>query len=405
MLTRPAVALRRGPSQTPADGVPSGERARRRLPRSCTMPLMEIEDMDLEELTAKCDELSAMAAVRHDCQPHLSLRRRTVAGGAIHFVNQCQECGRQVAGPLSKAAALQDLGAAVAPMFDEQIHEDWLSGRRALHSDLSAVSLRIALLTDPEGVQDMLDSQRETVESGERAQLALDAVAAAVQHFTHAHRMPFIIRYLQVRHPATFGNPNAGAPGLFESEPELRQWLDTWLHEDFDVHPEVPGRHVASGTRVQIDYILVPKAPLVAKGFDAAPLGLEAKFLPLEGFSPRASRFVWQAVSYTDAEFDLNGTAVRPRRVLLFSNMSFELDRGLLKSHDSSGFANDLAKWHALLELANHAGVGNLEIYGTRERRAGWRIAFASGVYFRKTRDEYSLRNARLFEKERIGNF
>jgi hypothetical protein len=53
----------------------------------------------------------------------------------------------------------------------------------------------------------------------------------------------------------------------------------------------------------------------------------------------------------------------------------------------------------------NHAGVGNLEMYGTPERRSGWRIAFATGVYFRRKADEYSMSNAGLFDKERIGSF
>jgi hypothetical protein len=219
-------------------------------------------------------------------------------------------------------------------------------------------------------------------------------------------RMPFVIEHLQRRHPGIFDNPDAGTVDKFESEAQLRQWLDAWLHEDFDAHPEVTGRHLARGTGVKIDHILQPKQHLIDKGFKPGPIGLEVKHLPIAGgFSPKASRFVWQAVSYTDCEFDLNGEAVRLPRVLLFSNISFGPEEGLLRSHDHSPLANDRAKWSAMLEMANHAGVGNLEMYGTRERRYGWRIAFATGVYFRRKGDEYSMSNARLFEKERIGSF
>lgn len=44
-------------------------------------------------------------------------------------------------------------------------------------------------------------------------------------------------------------------------------------------------------------------------------------------------------------------------------------------------------------------------IYGNRERHSGWRIAFATGTYFRRHRGEYSLSDKNLFEKMRIGNF
>jgi hypothetical protein len=186
----------------------------------------------------------------------------------------------------------------------------------------------------------------------------------------------------------------------------LRTWLDDWLHEDFDVWPEVVGKHLTEGSRVKIDYILKPKDHLVRAGFKPGPIGLEVKYLPIEhGFSPKASRFVWQAVSYTDCEFDLAGKPVRLPRVLLFSNISFDGERGLLKGIDHSAFSNDQAKWNALLELANHANVGALEIYGTREHYYGWRIAFATGTYFRRRRNEYTLSDRNLFEKVRIGNF
>ncbi len=85
--------------------------------------------------------------------------------------------------------------------------------------------------------------------------------------------------------------------------------------------------------------------------------------------------------------------------------MSFEDEYSLLKGVAPSVYENEKAKWTALLELANHANVGNLVMYGGRDNRLGWKIKFAAGTYFSRFRSECSLHNAQLFNKIRIGNF
>ena len=90
---------------------------------------------------------------------------------------------------------------------------------------------------------------------------------------------------------------------------------------------------------------------------------------------------------------------------MLFSNLSFDDEYSLLKGVAPSVYENEKAKWTALLELANHANVGNLVMYGSRDNRLGWKIKFAAGIYFSRFRSECSLHNSQLFNKMRIGNF
>ncbi len=70
---------------------------------------------------------------------------------------------------------------------------------------------------------------------------------------------------------------------------------------------------------------------------------------------------------------------------------------------------NEWVTWKSLLQLANHANVGTLDVLGTREAWRGWSMAFSSGRYFRRTTKEgavvYSLSNARMISKVRISNF
>lgn len=362
--------------------------------------------MELAELIARRDELAQQREPAHKCAENAAVRRRVFENQSVHLVWQCQICGAQTGGPLSKAAAAAQLQGQEPSPFDDSVGAERLQRIRSWGSELAEIGLQIALIENPEVLEQIQFAATQRAESTTRARAALDTAVPELQRMLWNHRMPFVISHLQREHAAIFEVPEAAAVNRFNSEPELRQWLDAWLHEDFDVYPEVTGRHLARGTGVKIDYIIQPKQHLVDIGFKPGPTGLEVKHLPLvHAFSPKASRFVWQAVSYTDCEFQLNGAAVRLPRVLLFSNLSFSDEERLLRSFDHSPLTNDRAKWLALLELANHAGVGTFEMYGSRERRAGWRIAFAAGVYFRRTGAEYSISNARLFEKERIGSF
>ncbi|MEO8407792.1 MAG: hypothetical protein ABI476_05125 [Oxalobacteraceae bacterium] len=363
--------------------------------------------MDLNELFARKEELLAVSIEPHDCEPHLQVRARVVAGGHRHYVQQCQVCGGQKGGPLAKASAAQLLRGNEAPAFDDAIGKARLEGVQNWYAELKDVNDKIQEILDPDAARLEAEADRKVETAKSTARAALDTAVQELKVLGWQRRHPFIIEHLK-RHVTAFADPQAQPFERFTSEIELRAWLDTWIEEDFDVWREVHGRHPVSGTTVKLDYVLQPKSHLVARDFKPGPIGLEVKYLsPDGGFSRKASRFIWQAaaVSYTDCEFQLRNEMVRLPRVLLFSNLSFDDEVRLLRGIEPYALSNDRAKWSALLELANHANVGNLEMYGTRVRRAGWRIAFAAGVYFRRSGTSYSLSNPRLFEKERIGSF
>jgi hypothetical protein len=363
--------------------------------------------MELEELRLLQDELIAQSEDRqHTCDDHLSLRVRRFAGGASHHVMQCLVCGEQRGGPVAKTLAAAQLHQSTAPLFDDTIREQRLESGRALASQISKVNDEIEALRHPHFAQQRATERERVKTETAAAKAALDAAVAAVRVLPWQNRRNFLIDYLMDTHGGEFVDPAAAPVDEFSSEAQLKAWLDEWIEEDFDVTREVPGKHLVRATKVIADYIIAPKEHLIAKGFKPGPIGLEVKYLPLKGgFSPKASRFIWQAASYMDCEFTLNGVEVRLPRVLLFSNISFDGEREQLRGISGSTLSNDRAKWTALLELANHANVGNLEIYGTRAKRKGWRIAFATGVYFSSGERETGISNARLFEKERIGSF
>ncbi len=195
----------------------------------------------------------------------------------------------------------------------------------------------------------------------------------------------------------------------FKSEPELKAWLEAHLSEDFILKPEVVGKHMSEGVRVQIDYIAYAKPHLIAHGFEPVYFGIEVKFLDqTDGFTHKASRGIWQTVSYTDSTFFVDGEWRRLKFALFFSNLCFDEERELLEGVGMQP-ENDRVTWRALLQLANHANVGSLEILGNREAWRGWAMAFSSGRYFRRSMRDgqavYHLSNANMINEVRIGNF
>jgi hypothetical protein len=199
------------------------------------------------------------------------------------------------------------------------------------------------------------------------------------------------------------------ATTCFKTEDELKAWLVANLQEDFELWPEVPGRHVAAGVGVKLDYVAYARQHLIEHGFTPLPFGIEVKQLdPFDGFSQKAARALWQTVSYTDSEFFVpDKPPTRLKFALLFSNMSFGAERKLL-NRTGETFENDGALWSGLLQLANHANVGTLEIRGKRDAPSGWKMAFSGGTYFgRRASDEpqYRLSDVHTINKNRIGSF
>ena len=364
----------------------------------------EISALSIAQLQEKSQELEKAFLEKHLCD-NLEIRVRTFANGHPHHVRQCMMCGRQSGNALGRAQAQTLLHGQAAPAFDTELELVYNKTRHRLVEDLLLVQSTIAMKRDPVGValaaQESADTARRKLEAAAALDEAIDAFAK-VQYWPHL--LPTVIERTQT--VAERYRPPSRPFERFESEEKLKAWLESWVEEDFELFKEVRGTHLTEQGDVKIDYILQPRQHLLDAGFLKGPVGLEVKYLRQgAGFASKASRFVWQAVSYTDCSFDLPSGPTRLSRVLLFSNISFEQEFALLTGLSHSAYDNAKVKWVALLELANHANVGNLEIYGSRKDRTGWKIKFATGTYFTKYRGECELHNAQLFQKIRIGNF
>jgi len=55
----------------------------------------------------------------------VQLRKRTIRGGSVQFVYQCQRCGDAMRQPLPRVKALELCGGCEPPPFDPKLGEDW----------------------------------------------------------------------------------------------------------------------------------------------------------------------------------------------------------------------------------------------------------------------------------------
>ena len=362
------------------------------------------------ELEVRLKALLARVVERCDCPEQLlQVRLRTVAGGSKHHVLQCTGCGEQRGNALGAKSAQTKLAGATAQPFDGLIAEAYIERRRRIFAEHSVMERQWLLLVAPDaGVESTARNEADNARDKrvlEIVERCAGEVVAEVGEEQGADALAKQAVFMRQRHL----DARVAATARFSSEKELKQWLVEHLAEDFFLYPEVTGRHAAEGVRVQIDYLAFPKPHLVAAGFVPAHFGVEVKYLnQQEGFSHKASRGIWQTVSYTDSVFDLAGQSVRLKFALLFSNLSFADERSLLE-HLGQKYENDHVTWHALLQLANHANVGNLEIKGSRDAWKGWKMAFSGGTYFsRSMRDGerlYRESNRNMIDKVRVGNF
>lgn len=339
----------------------------------------------------------------------LQVRLRTFAGGSKHHVLQCTGCGEQRGNALSAKSAQAKLAGAAAQAFDGLIAEAYTERRRSIFAEHSALERQWLSIVAPDaGVEST--AQREADDAcNKRVQEIVERCARDVVAEVGEEQGADALAKQAVSIRRRLLDARVAATARFLSETELKQWLVEHLAEDFCLYPEVTGKHAAEGVRVQIDYIAFPKPHLIAAGFVQAHFGVEVKYLnQQDGFSHKASRGIWQTVSYTDSVFELDGQSVRLKFALLFSNLSFADECSLLE-HLGQKYENDHATWHALLQLANHANVGNLEIKGSRDVWKGWKMAFSGGTYFsRSMRDGkrmYRESNRNMIDKVRVGNF
>ncbi|MBT2336537.1 hypothetical protein J7E49_21820 [Variovorax paradoxus] len=365
---------------------------------------------ELEELERRFAQVSQQLS-DSDCRcpaTQQAVRRRTFANGSHHHVLQCRHCGEQRGSPLRAKDAEARLEGMTAQEFDPVIAQTYAEYRRVIVTEFKELQ---TLVTERRGGWAALIAADRAEERAklERVRALVAQCAADVAAEIGEQKTADVLAAQAIALRRKLRDALFDATPRFTSEAELKVWLAAHLSEDFDLSPEVAGRHVAEGVRVIIDYLAYPKQHLLENGFAPAHFGIEVKYLgQADGFSHKAARGLWQTVSYTDSEFFLDGVTIRPKFALLFSNISFESEHQLLNRLGME-LENDRALWNGLLQLANHANVGTLEVKGPREDWKGWKMAFSGGMYFYRNhymgKREYGLSNPRMIEKVRVGNF
>lgn len=365
---------------------------------------------ELEELEARFAQASRqLIDSACGCSATLhAVRRRTFANGSHHHVLQCRNCGEQRGSPLRAKDAEARLAGETAQEFDLAIAQTYAEHRGSIVTEFKELQ---ALVTERRGGWAALIAADRAEEHAkmERIQALVAQCAADVAAEIGEQKTADVLASQAIALRKNLRDALFDATPRFTSEAELKTWAVAHLSEDFELHPEVAGRHVAEGVRVIIDYLAYPKPHLLAHGFAPVHFGIEVKYLgQADGFSHKAARGLWQTVSYTDSEFYLDGATIRPKFALLFSNISFESEHQLLNRLGME-LENDRALWSGLLQLANHANVGTLEIKGPRDAWKGWKMAFSGGTYFYRNnymgKREYGVSNKRMIEKVRVGNF
>lgn len=363
----------------------------------------------LIEIRSEMDALTEEAIGPCECDKHLEIKMRQFGGGK-HYVKQCNACGEQRGGSLKAADALGQLGGGSPKDFDSSIGEarrlrSKMRSERAAELLDEASRLKLLLYGQPDWrAQQIADTEKRDKAATGFSQY----VDGLVEQFGIDGAVGFLVRET-VRLKKRTHDEFRQTVSRFTSEGELKKWFESQFSKDFEIFPEVRGRHLAEDVTVRIDYLLKARKHLLDAGFEARPFGVEIKYFCQEdGFTHKTSRGLWQTISYNDCEFDLEGVLHRPKFCLLFSNLSFE---GELRLINSFGFEyeNDKFEWRGMLHLANHANVGCLNSKGTKDQCRGWEMRFVGGIYFScstyQEKSTYHKSNENVINKVRIGNF
>ncbi|EAQ65835.1 hypothetical protein MED121_01450 [Marinomonas sp. MED121] len=379
---------------------------------------MKLESSDNElyeqlvELRTKKEELqSLLDQGRHECCDHLVLRTREFGGGK-HFVNQCQQCGEQRGTSLSRKEALKLNAGVEPPLYDDSItiereeHRSYLSKS---WNNAHAEERRITALIHGwsfENVQySFTQEQKQLKEANDRLS---ELLTEFEKEFGEGKVIDCLIKQTVSRKKRKYIE-RQNTTKRFSDEKELKSWFIGKFNRDFYIYEEVSGIHLAEGVNVRIDFVLYPRPHLIEEGFIDEPFGIEVKYFKQEsGFTHKTSRGIWQAISYNDCLFNLNGHEFKIKFCLLFSNLSFSAETALIKNLGYEG-ENDQMEWSGMLHVANHARVGVLSVSGDKELMKGWVMRFAGGTYFSSSsyNNEVSYRrsNSNTINKIRIGNF
>ena len=143
------------------------------------------------------------------------------------------------------------------------------------------------------------------------------------------------------------------------------------LSNDFEIEQEVDGVHIIEKDKVRIDLLIHPKPHLLDEGFHNSWIGVEIKYFdrPEEQIG-KVARFFWQAITYQQSIYRLNGIDVRPQFVLLASNIQD------VPPSKPGGFS----MYRSMLQVGNLAMVGHLKVFNSDN----WDIRFVSSGYMEK---------------------
>lgn len=347
----------------------------------------------------------------HNCEDYKELRVRYFGNGK-HYVYQCQVCGWQKGQSLKRDVALAMNGGQEPAQFDDIVETRRNEVRQKAHEQLRVMYDEERQVNSLIHGWSIDDFDNRFKEEQEKLKAADDKLANLLQEFENEFGEEKVISSLisqTVLRKKKRYSERIKTTDRFFSEKELKKWFSYHMQKDFYIYPEVSGTHLAENVGVRIDYILFPKAHLIAEGFVEEPFGVEVKYFKQEeGFTHKTSRGIWQTISYNDCLFEINGKQFKTKFCLLFSNLSFPAEAALVKNLGYE-WENDQIEWSGMIHVANHARVGTLSVNGDKQSLNGWGIRFAGGTYFvystYNNETSYRLSNSDTINKMRIGNF
>lgn len=338
-----------------------------------------------------------------NCQNSLEVRLRTIGDGQ-HYVYQCQICGEQRGNPIKKSDALKMSSSNPISEYNKSIEILWQAKRSEHIKVIQDLEKKAREIDEELNGPSEWSSHTKTKAEAETA--VNEYLNILISRIGKEQAIKIIEQQLSTLKQSIVLERRKSLD-RFKTEGELKLWFEKNLKNDFYIRQEVSGVHLAERVGVRIDFLLKARPHLIDAGFDSAIFGVEIKFFPPEhDFTSKISRGIWQAITYTDCEFQTKEGPIKPKYCLVFSNLSFQEETALLNDFYSE---NDKLEWAAMLRVANHARVGILRIKGNKGKFLGWSMYFAGGVYFSchtgDEQHEFRKSNENTINKMRIGNF
>lgn len=158
-------------------------------------------------------------------------------------------------------------------------------------------------------------------------------------------------------------------------EIQLRKGFRHSAGNDFEIIEEVVGVHLLSSAPVKADFVCRPLPSLCERGFPQGWFVIETKHLDFTRHeSKRLYESFWQAVTYGQSEFSVNGESVRP------TFTAFVVPEQP-NQRENLPFQAQKRRWDILLELGVYANVGRFEF-----ERDAWVLWFGQARLFHSVR-------------------